>query len=349
MVKIFRNIRQKLAAENNVAKYLRYAIGEIILVVIGILIALQVNNWNENRKSEVKFNAVLEQIYTIVDQDVQEMNLTENTLRQKNSIIDSLMHYPDKMEPALLPSLLYYIDKFPDVFTSEALYQIDLLEFNPKNLLQSKLYKSIAFYVFNKLNIRQFSSPQLTPLLKNLHLPEPALLLGYSALNDYENMDRTLFSKEQQKKVLEIINSNSFKVALKSAKSQNDLAVIMVQNEKSSALTCLDMIKQYYPAARLLYQNIGIVGDATENKNYIENVPMTLINETQSIWEATVKLGEGSVKFRDGNSWLANWGGEKFPSGEAKWFGQNISVKPGYYRVTINLTDKTYKFELIKE
>ena len=123
----------------------------------------------------------------------------------------------------------------------------------------------------------------------------------------------------------------------------------MVQNEKSSALTCLDMIKQYYPAARLLYQNIGIVGDATENKNYIENVPMTLINETQSIWEATVKLGEGSVKFRDGNSWLANWGGEKFPSGEAKWFGQNISVKPGYYRVTINLTDKTYKFELIKE
>ena len=51
-MKIFRNIRQQLAAENNVAKYLRYAIGEILLVVIGILIALQVNNWNENRKQE---------------------------------------------------------------------------------------------------------------------------------------------------------------------------------------------------------------------------------------------------------------------------------------------------------
>ena len=49
-MKIFRNIRQKLAAENSVAKYLRYAIGEIVLVVIGILIALQINNWNENRK-----------------------------------------------------------------------------------------------------------------------------------------------------------------------------------------------------------------------------------------------------------------------------------------------------------
>ena len=58
MVKIFRNIRQKLAAENSVAKYLRYAVGEIILVVIGILIALQINNWNEQRKErlvEIKY------------------------------------------------------------------------------------------------------------------------------------------------------------------------------------------------------------------------------------------------------------------------------------------------------
>lgn len=53
MIKFFRKIRQKLLSENKFSKYLIYAIGEIILVVIGILIALQINNWNENvRKLE---------------------------------------------------------------------------------------------------------------------------------------------------------------------------------------------------------------------------------------------------------------------------------------------------------
>ena len=52
MLKFFRKIRHKLLSENRITKYLLYAIGEILLVVIGILIALQVNNANEERKSE---------------------------------------------------------------------------------------------------------------------------------------------------------------------------------------------------------------------------------------------------------------------------------------------------------
>ena len=50
MIKFFRNIRQILIMENNTSKYLKYAIGEIVLVVIGILIALQINNWNVDGK-----------------------------------------------------------------------------------------------------------------------------------------------------------------------------------------------------------------------------------------------------------------------------------------------------------
>jgi len=53
MIKFFRKIRQNLLMENKTGKYFKYAIGEIILVVIGILIALQINNWNENRKNKI--------------------------------------------------------------------------------------------------------------------------------------------------------------------------------------------------------------------------------------------------------------------------------------------------------
>jgi hypothetical protein len=53
MIKFFRNIRHKLLNEGKTTSYLKYAIGEIVLVVIGILIALQINNWNENRKQHL--------------------------------------------------------------------------------------------------------------------------------------------------------------------------------------------------------------------------------------------------------------------------------------------------------
>jgi len=63
MIKFFRKIRQKLVTENKFSKYLIYAIGEIVLVVIGILIALSINNWNENHKNQSKEKTVLSAIH----------------------------------------------------------------------------------------------------------------------------------------------------------------------------------------------------------------------------------------------------------------------------------------------
>ena len=59
MIKFFRHIRHSLINENKMGKYFKYAIGEILLVVIGILIALNVNNWNEQRKSAKKEISIL--------------------------------------------------------------------------------------------------------------------------------------------------------------------------------------------------------------------------------------------------------------------------------------------------
>jgi hypothetical protein len=61
MIKFFRKIRQKLLSENKTGKYLKYAFGEIILVVIGIIIALQVNEWNNERNKNKAEEIVLEQ------------------------------------------------------------------------------------------------------------------------------------------------------------------------------------------------------------------------------------------------------------------------------------------------
>lgn len=62
MIKFFRKIRQNLLSEGKTGKYLKYASGEIVLVVIGILIALQINNWNENRKEKAKEIRLLKEL-----------------------------------------------------------------------------------------------------------------------------------------------------------------------------------------------------------------------------------------------------------------------------------------------
>ncbi len=77
MIKFFRRIRQRLLSENKFSKYLIYAFGEIILVVIGILIALQINTWNQNRIDLKIEKQLLSELLE---------NLEVNELRLKKSI-----------------------------------------------------------------------------------------------------------------------------------------------------------------------------------------------------------------------------------------------------------------------
>ena len=94
MIKFFRKIRQNLLMENKTGKYFKYAIGEIILVMIGILLALQVNNWNENRKKETLKNEYKTALINDYTKDTIQINdrLSRNNLRIEriNSLGDSL-------------------------------------------------------------------------------------------------------------------------------------------------------------------------------------------------------------------------------------------------------------------
>ena len=127
MIKFFRKIRQRLVAESKFSKYLLYAIGEIILVVIGILIALQINNWNENRKlenSKEKLMVALEQEFKInknvLEQYVKGLHTNNAQLNQVVNFsagavalpIDSLRLYASNLYyPTTLSMLTTVLDE----------------------------------------------------------------------------------------------------------------------------------------------------------------------------------------------------------------------------------------------
>jgi hypothetical protein len=86
MFKIVRTIRRELIDQNKIGKYLKYAIGEIILVVIGILIALSINTWNENRKQNNAELEFINGIKTDLIQDKVFMNKIIRLAEEKDSI-----------------------------------------------------------------------------------------------------------------------------------------------------------------------------------------------------------------------------------------------------------------------
>ena len=93
MIKFFRHIRQSLIEENRMGKYFKYAIGEIILVVIGILIALQVNNSNENRKKRVRERIFLEQLYDDFKLNQTAINSYKNLYDINEKHIDVILKH----------------------------------------------------------------------------------------------------------------------------------------------------------------------------------------------------------------------------------------------------------------
>lgn len=350
MIKLFKNIRKKLVEENNSVNrntnYFKYAIGEIILVVIGILIALSINNWNETTKKDETFNAILEQIYNVLDRESEMMLQTNIGLQLQISVIDSILKNPHSIDKKLLPSLLFYLEKNPDNITSEAAYQLSFLEFDPKNYSQSKISKSLTYYVnYDNLNFSENQKKYLSPLLHSLNIPEPDLLFGHFALNNFENADPYFFTEEQQNMVLESVTNDKFQNALKSIKNQKQTFIFNVNGIISEAKLNLKQIKTYYPEAKLFYTEVGILGTATE-KDWVETLFMKATNTNLSIWEGDFILNDGFVKFRCGNNWTDNWGGDTFPKGRANYFGENIPIKAGNYHVILNLTEKTYQFIL---
>ena len=87
MLRFFRQIRQRLLTDNKFSKYLLYAIGEILLVVIGILIALQVDNWNNERADRDKEISILTEIQRNLETNVKQFSAEA---KLQGSIVESI-------------------------------------------------------------------------------------------------------------------------------------------------------------------------------------------------------------------------------------------------------------------
>ena len=102
MTPFFRKIRKKMADDNRPLKYMRYAFGEIILVVIGILIALSINNWNQRRSIKNVEKAILEGIHQDIMNDTIDINynmgMYRNYLKHASSILNDLVHKKEKSD-----------------------------------------------------------------------------------------------------------------------------------------------------------------------------------------------------------------------------------------------------------
>jgi hypothetical protein len=111
MIKFFRKIPQNLLMENKTGKYFKYAIGEIILVVIGILIALQINNWNENNKKNKLNTSYITSLIDDYTKDTIQLNSSINfnklALQETDSIMASL-----SSEDIELDDFVYYFKTF---------------------------------------------------------------------------------------------------------------------------------------------------------------------------------------------------------------------------------------------
>ena len=143
MIKVFRKIRQNLLLENKTAKYFKYAIGEIILVVIGILIALQINNRNEKQKNRQQEITILENIFQDLKKDKTGLTAIIERRASKAKSADLMVNYHSGLK---IDTLSNYYFHWTNVLYWEAHY--------PRNIAFKELVNSGNVSIIKNPEIR---------------------------------------------------------------------------------------------------------------------------------------------------------------------------------------------------
>jgi hypothetical protein len=347
MIRTFRKLRAGLLEQKQISRYILYAVGEILLVIIGILIAIQVDNWNNERKERSQLHATLDQVYTVFDRDLDRLIALKTGYLEQVSMIDSIISNSRGINPKLLPHMLYYIDLAYGSLTTEVSNVVKSLNLDPDDIQQRNLGKAISEYERNFQVVTYYDKKYLTPLLEQYKLSEPSLTFQYSNLNNFKNVDWDFFDDEEIRIVQQLMDDPLLRRALKSCLNEKMRNINILDFNIDIIKTKKLAVEEYYPDVILLYRNISLIGSGTGLMDWEKDVPLLPIDKAKTIWESDVDLKGGFVKFREGGDWTLNWGGKGFPEGNAIWYGDNIEVDEGRYHVTFNLNDRTYQFTKI--
>jgi hypothetical protein len=192
MIKFFRKIRQNMLTENKFGKYLIYAIGEIILVVIGILIALQVNNWNEERKIKdetIKITKALNSEYsdnkTVLKERIGDLEKANNYVKTVLSFMNKDNADIQKINiDSIISNSLKYGNYNPANSTILELISSGKLNLVTDNSLKENLFKWLQFLEDSDEDFKNQDQQATTLLIPYLYKN-----ISMQNLNNYNSME----------------------------------------------------------------------------------------------------------------------------------------------------------------
>jgi len=208
MIKFFRHLRQNLIMENKTGKYLKYAIGEIVLVVIGILIALQINNWNETRKFNSLKKVYIERLIDDLKQDTIMVNFLVEDLNNRQLIIETVINDLDTAEDHdfSISAIENYFGEGWNMldFTPSASTYSDLSQTGNMNVFRnSELTDRIKnYYVFIEDAIKSQN------INKDWIIPLDVIMSRETAAFEFDPITDHLFKEEDKTKALQNLHDN---------------------------------------------------------------------------------------------------------------------------------------------
>lgn len=306
MISLLCKIRKKLLQQNKVTRYLAYAIGEIFLVLLGILIALQVNNWNEEGKRKENYLATIEQIYNSLELETQALYYNFQGLTLQQRYADSLYNSADSMRIEEIPGILFFLETEPPAFNSSIEFHLQNLVVNPKDKKENLLARNLTNYLSrSSLDFTTKEKPISAILIKE-GFPVPTVNFGYSYMMSMFDFPE-YFNEKNWEKAKTLLQTKEMRTGLIQLAQRKEFEKIELGQALELASNVMGQIKNSYSEVRLLYENIGIIGDGTSNQNWSNDILLERTEEENSIWEAAVTLNSKGIKINENKSWNADW------------------------------------------